>query len=287
MQTSKLFLIIAAVTAGLWAQTPDQIPPNPQNESPLASQAQSSDQPLTNAEIESMLASGLPASTVVLKIQKDAYFGLVDLDTSASALARLKEKGATEQVLNAVLWAEPYGAPLKEARMAAEDAAQQKKLEEAAAPGLPDLAGVYVKGSSGWEPLHQLIFWMPFYSSDAWMHGKHDYSIPLGSGHSRQISETLPTFFVRMPVSVEGWQIVAASFHKDQRQIRMVSHRRFDEPDTIPTSQAHAVQAAHVAGSIFTFRPETPLAPGEYALCTELPGGPGLERCYSFAILQK
>src|ERR1700689_4644411 len=94
MRTSRFFLLIAATMSGLWGQ-------------------KTADHPLTNVNIESMLASGLPESTIVMTIQKAAYFGLVDLDDSAGALAALKAKGAGEQVLNAVVWAEPFGDRLK------------------------------------------------------------------------------------------------------------------------------------------------------------------------------
>src|SRR5215472_12803822 len=96
--------------------------------------APTADRPLTNSEIASMLASGLPEGTILLKIEAAAYRGLVNLDASPSALIALKQKGASEQVLNAVMWAEPYGAPLK-----------QQLEEDRAAPGLPNANGVYYR----------------------------------------------------------------------------------------------------------------------------------------------
>jgi hypothetical protein len=71
---------------------------------------QTGDNRLTNAEIESMLMAGLPESTIQMKIEAAALRGLVDLDASSNALIALKQKGATERVLNAVVWAEPFGA---------------------------------------------------------------------------------------------------------------------------------------------------------------------------------
>src|SRR6516165_1108303 len=111
MRTLTVALLAVGVTAGLWAQTPDE--------------------PLTNGEIESMLAAALPESTILLKIENAAYSGLVDVDTSAAALVALKQKGATEKELNAVLWAEPFGAARK-----------RKEEEDRAVPDLPGRAGV-------------------------------------------------------------------------------------------------------------------------------------------------
>src|SRR5215475_11447121 len=87
---------------------------------------QPADKPLTNSEIESMLAAGLPESTILMKIQAAAFRGLVDLDASSNALINLKQKGASEQVLDAVVYAEPFGAALK-----------QKQAENSAVGGLP------------------------------------------------------------------------------------------------------------------------------------------------------
>src|SRR5215467_9127024 len=92
MRLLRALLPGVAVAAGLWGQTADK--------------------PLTNSEIESMLAAGLPESTILMKIQAAAFRGLVDLDASSNALINLKQKGASEQVLDALVWAEPFGAAL-------------------------------------------------------------------------------------------------------------------------------------------------------------------------------
>jgi len=265
VRTLRFFLLIAAATVSLGAQTADQ--------------------PLTNVEIESMLTAGFPESTILLRIQKAAHFGLLDLDASTSALTRLKNEGASEQILNAVVWAEPFGALWKEAQAAAQQIAQEKKVEDQAVPGLPDRAGVYFRGSSGWVGLSSFMFWAPFYSGWAWMHRRHEYSVPVGNAHSElQIAEGRPSFYVRMRNASEVWQIVRATLRNDQRELRLVSGPGFDQTENIPASQVLDVRMTHVAGSIFTLRPNAQLEPGEYALCTGVPGGPGLDLCYSFGI---
>ena len=98
--------------------------------------AQTGNNRLTNAKIESMLMAGLPESTIQMKIEAAALRGLVDLDASSNALIALKQKNAAERVLNAVVWAEPFGARRK------------RQQEERAVPGLPSSAGVYHKGPS-------------------------------------------------------------------------------------------------------------------------------------------
>ena len=116
--------------------------------------AQTGDNRLTNAEIESMLMAGLPESTIQMKIEAAALGGLVDLDSSSNALIALKQKRATERVLNAVVWAEPFGALRK-----------RQQDEDRAVPGLPSSAGVYYKGPSEWVRLRSFLLWQPLYSS--------------------------------------------------------------------------------------------------------------------------
>jgi len=134
MRLLRVVLPVVAITAGLWGQIADK--------------------PLTNSDIESMLAAGLPESTIQMKIEAAALRGLVDLDASSNALIALKQKNAAERVLNAVVWAEPFGALRK-----------RQQDEDRAVPGLPSSAGVYYKGPSEWVRLRSFLLWQPLYSS--------------------------------------------------------------------------------------------------------------------------
>jgi hypothetical protein len=250
----RITALLAAMAAGLWAQSPDK--------------------PLTNSDLESMLAAGLPESTILIKIQIAAYRGLVNVDASPAALAELKQKGATEQELNAVQWAEPFSAVWI-----------RRQEENRAVPDLPSQAGVYFKTSSGWTKAGSFLLWSPFYSNWNWFHGAHEYSVPVGNGPSAlQVREPQPTFYVREPSSGEQWSIIRVTSRKDQRMIHLAAARDLLEMDRIAPGQIQAVQATHVAGDIFTLRPSTGLAPGEYLLCTPVSGGAGLNLCYSFGL---
>ena len=88
MRRLRVTLPVMTVAAGLWAQTANK--------------------PLTNAEIESMVVAGVPESTIVMKIQAAVFGGFAALDASSSAVIALKQKGASEAVLDAVVWAEPF-----------------------------------------------------------------------------------------------------------------------------------------------------------------------------------
>ena len=264
MRTLRVFLLITAAIAGL--------------------RAQSADQPLTNADIESMLAGGLPETTILFKIEDAVDRGMVDLDASTRALIALKEKGAGERVLNQVLWAEPFKAAWQE-RMAD---LQQKEEEERAAPGFPDRGGVYIRRSSEWIPMSSFLIWLPVHTATAWMQRAREYSVPAGHGDSAlQIAESQPSFYVRVPGPGDNWQTVRATSRNGQRQLRLASRDGFGPNESITPRQAGDVQnvaMTHVAGSIFALRPDAALGPGVYVLCSDVQGGPGLKLCYNFDI---
>ena len=64
------------------------------------------------------------------------------LGASSTAVIALKQKGASEAVLDAVVWAGPFDTRTK----------QQQELD-CAAPGLPNSAGIYYGGPSAWVRL--------------------------------------------------------------------------------------------------------------------------------------
>ena len=254
VRTLGIPLLVAAAAAGLWAQTTDK--------------------PITNNEIESMLAAGLPESTIIAKIEIAVDRGLVDLDASTAALAVLKQKGATERELNAVLWAEPFGALWK-----------RRQEEERAVPDLPGAAGVYFKSPAGWVNVGSLMLWTPFYSGWNWYRGSRESSVVVGAAHSElQIREPQPTFYIRKPASADPWQVVRVTARSDQRLLRISSRGDFGQTVRTQPNRTRDVQMTPIAGDIFTLRPTAPLDAGEYVLCTTVPGGPGLNLCYGFEI---
>jgi hypothetical protein len=240
--------------------------------------AQTADTPLTNAGIASMLASGMPESTILLKIQTAAYRGLVILDASAPALIALKQKGASEQVLAAVMWAEPFGSALKWQQQALKRAQE----EERAAPGLPNASGVYYRAPSGWVALPPNVIWPPFYAFSRSFSRPRAFDVPLGGSRADlQISKV--GFYLRKPTSLD-WRIVRLTSHYDQRWIPIVSTGRPAIRDEFEPSRTHPVQIAHVATDVYTAVPTAPLQPGEYVLCAPVVGGQNVSACYGFGV---
>jgi len=253
MRLLRVLLPVAAIAAGLWGQAPDK--------------------PLTNSEIESMLAAGLPESTILMKIEAAAFSGLVDLDASSNALITLKEKGAGEQVLDAVVWAEPFGAALKQVQ---------------AENGLPRAGGLYYTTGSGWVRLRSFLLWPSAYSgylewSSPFRRG-HEFNVPLsGSQADLQLTEQRPAFYLRGPSS-QDWQIVRVTFHENQRAIRFVTTGEFGGRDRFIAGEARKVQITRVSSGVIRLQPVAPLQSGEYALCSVALGGPNLNVCYGFGV---
>lgn len=238
------------------------------------STGQTVDKPLTNRDIQSMLAAGLPEGTILLRIETAAFQGLVDLDASSEALAALKQSGAGERVLNDVIWAEPFGAAWK-----------QKQAEDRAVPDLPARAGVYYKAASGWVTPQSFLLWTPFVTGWGWISGAHVSSVNLGSGTSAvQSSQAQPEFYLREPITNRGWRIIRLEARNDQRLLQVTLAGDIAEVGRIREKQVRAVQMTHVAGGIYQVKPAANLEPGEYALCSEVPGGPDLNACYTFGI---
>jgi hypothetical protein len=257
MRLFRALLPVVAITAGLWGQTADQ--------------------PLTNSDIEAMLAAGLPESTILMKIEAAAFRGLVDLDASSSALIALKQKGASEPVLNAVVWAAPFGAVLK-----------QMQAENRAVPGLPGAGGLYYTNGSGWVRLRSFLLWPSPYSGylgwSAPFRRGHEFNVPLGGSQADlQITEARPAFYLRAPAS-QDWQIVRVTHHDNQRAIRFVTSSEFAGRDQFPAGEARKVQITRAFGEVFRLQPVASLESGEYALCSVAPGGPNLNVCYGFVV---
>ncbi len=254
MRLPRVPLMVAVVVAGLWSQTTDK--------------------PLTNSAIESMLVAGLPESTILLKIQTAAFRGLVDLDTSSAALIALKQRGATEQVLNAVMWAEPFGAELK-----------RRQEEDRAAPGLPGSSGAYYKAASGWVSMRSFLFWRPFDLDSSLYSGRgREYHVSLGGSHGDlQLGERQPTFYLREPAS-RSWRLIRLGSRDNQRLLRLTSSGALAAIDRFAARDTREVQITLVAGEVFTLRPVAPLEAGEYALCSAVPVAANLNVCYGFGV---
>ena len=238
--------------------------------------AEETEKPLTNGDVANMAKAGLPESTIILAIQRASQRESTDFDTSPSALIELKSQGATEKILNAVLWAQPLGA-----------APDSRSTEIGGAPGLPNQPGAYYRSSSGWVALPSFLVWPPLTAS--WKFsvrfGRNDYTIALPGLHARlQIGERRPMFYLREPQSDTPGQLFELATRKDHRELRLASSDIFATEVGYQQRDLQEIEFGALAADVFTVRPKTDLSAGEYLYCTAVTGGHRLLLCYDFGI---
>src|ERR1043166_3653040 len=100
---------------------------------------------------------------------------------------------------------------------------------------------------------------------------RHEYGIALSGLHARfQIAKPQPTFYLREPHSVSGWQLLRLTPRKDYRELRVISAASFFVKIDFRTSQFREIELKAIAADVFTVRPTAALDPSEYLLCTEI-----------------
>jgi hypothetical protein len=187
-------------------------------------------------------------------------------------LIALKQKGASEQILDALVWAEPFGADLKE-----------QLQQERAAPGLPWSSGVYYRDPTGWISVPSSVVWPPFYSFSAGFSRTREFEAPIGGRHADlQVASTKVGFYLRSPSSLD-WRIVHLRTGSDRRWLQVVSTGH-PAVTVIEADTTHQVHITRVATDIYTVKPVAQLPPGEYALCAVVPGAANVYSCHGFGV---
>jgi hypothetical protein len=237
--------------------------------------ADESEKPLTNEDVAEMVKAGVPEGTIILAIQLAGQRESTRFDTRPGALIELKRAGATEKILDAVLWSQPFGL-----------ASEPKSTEISAAPGLPGEPGVYYHSSSGWVALPSFLLWPPLMApwNVSIAFGRKDYTIALPGFRARlQIAERRPMFYLREPPSDAAGRLLEIATRKDHRELRLTSGNILPtEIDYLPDLQE--VEFGSVAPNVFTFRAKSDLGTGEYLYCSAVPGAQQLLLCYEFGI---
>lgn len=229
----------------------------------LAAPARDQGRPVTNADVASMVKAGLPESTIVRAIQLAIRHGQARFDISPGALIALKEQGATEAVLNAVLAAPPPPPP-------------------SPVPGLPEQSGLYYKAGEQWVALEYVLLWPPFYVREF---NDRDYDISLPGASARvQLAERRPVLYARGIDTAEPWILVQAVLKKERRELRIRSGGIFTQSFRFRDADARPLEVRELGADVVSITPAAPLEPGEYALCAAVPGGRGLLVCYTFGI---
>ena len=227
------------------------------------------ERPAANPEIIRMLRAGLPESTILSEIEILAGRGST-YDISPAALTELKQSGASEKILNSVVWAE---------------------MEIVPVVAVPQPRGVFYRSGTNMMPLGSFLFFeemrprwttWPLYKPD----GKN---IAVNASPAvLQVTEGSPTIYVQGFATDAGWQLVKITRGQDYRELHVKTKHAFNDDffsdSVFPRSELRPLTVAP-AGENYTVRPATPLEAGVYALCSQLPGGIGFMRaCYEFQV---
>ena len=203
-----LMLFLICLLAGGTAQAKQE--PAQAASPPVAPRAEAAPAPLTNAEILEMVKAGFAEETIVKSIQLSE----TRFDTSVAALVELKNAGASEKVIQAML--SPKAAK-----------AEENPAVPAKNPLVPDDVGIfYIKNAQLVEMRPELV---------GWRSGGVGKSLLLGTkGHingalkrpqSQNIVATPVEFIIRCPetLEIEEYQLLRLDVKKDRREFRALT----------------------------------------------------------------
>lgn len=216
--------------------------------------------PTANAEIIKLLEAKMPESVVLGAIDKTT----VPFDTSANALIRLKDKGASPAVLNAVLGAGGGGAKSTASKPAA--AASNERN--------PEVVSVVVDGNES-----QMQYIIPQQRTAAralGFGGVATYAQLNGATAQLQITNPSPEFIVSVPKNAQPQNyLTLANFAvgKGAREV-LIGGGYMSYSTGIHKDRVRAVKTEVLADQsrakegfvLVKVAPEAPLAKGEYAL---------------------
>jgi hypothetical protein len=216
-----------------------------------------------------MLRAKVPDSTILSEIEVLVGRGST-FDISPSALIELQRNGASEKVLNTVVY-----------------------MQTAIVPGVAVSTpkGVFYRAGTNAMPLNSFLLWNEF--SPRWttwpFYGSGPKHAALSASPSVvQVSESTPQLYVYGFSSDASWQLVKIARGGDYRELTLKRQHAFSkEFFTDAVFESHNLRSitfsAANAGS-FMVRPTAALEAGDYALCTQLPGGGWMRSCYEFHV---
>jgi hypothetical protein len=236
-----------------------------------APQAAPVEQPLTNADILNMLKARLPENSIALAIEVAGLRGNTNFDASPSALVELKNQGATEKILDAVITAPKYRPPYRPSHVV---------------PDLPELRGLYFRTAAGWTRLPSLLM-LPEIAMGWGLRALDErrYVVPGGSARLR-IVERLPVFHLRDPSPERDWALLRLVAKKDRREARAQISGMFSAIRRLSfeTGVLLPLQLSAPAPDVLELRPVAELEPGEYLIIKLVPGQQSVFVIYEFGI---
>ncbi|HLJ45640.1 MAG TPA: hypothetical protein VKU01_06520 [Bryobacteraceae bacterium] len=232
-----------------------------------AAVAQNAPAGFANSDVLSMLNARLPESTIITTIEVEARRGTAHFDTSAAALVALGQAGASERVLNTVLWARNDVDPGME---------------------VPRPRGAFYRAGNNETPLRSFTFMPPFMARfSVFQH--HVVNVAVAAAAlPAQISDTTPTIVLQGFGADNAWQLVSVGRSGDSRQFRVRSRNGFGgdyfSDNVFDSRDLHPITITQASSESVSVRPQSPLSPGAYALCGQPTEGGWLRVCYEFAV---
>jgi hypothetical protein len=232
---------------------------------------------ITNADVIRMLKSGIPKDTIILAIQK----GPDRLNSSIDALIALKNAGADQDVLDAIITNSPMTDVVAPSATPAAGTGPMT--------GVPEAPGVYFKRGGQWVALQQIAA----YSIRAG--GANNFAailtrgvggvIPVssvmlfnGAHAGTHLSEASPAFYiVNMDLPNGGPLFVRMQSKKNRRQVQigrstvMGTSQQYDPKNVVPALVTRT-------SGVVRITPAHPLQPGDYFISlSQLPVQQGFD----------
>ncbi|MGA2598698.1 MAG: hypothetical protein ABSH09_17110 [Bryobacteraceae bacterium] len=225
--------------------------------------------PSGNSEIVKMLSAGVPESTILSQVELLAERGS-SFDVSPSAIVELQRRGASEKIMNEVIWAQATIVPTID---------------------IPVPRGVFYRSGTAATPLNSFLLWPEV--SRRWttwpFFGPADKHVALSASPGVvQVSDSTPTLVVQGFGGDEDWQLVHIKRGSDYREVHVKTHGMFSNDffsdSVFDRNDLRPVAFAPAGAKSFTVRPTAALEAGDYALCGGLPEGGWMRACYEFHI---
>ena len=227
--------------------------------------------PAGNGDILKMLRAHVPESTILTEIEVLVGRG-ANFDISPAAIIELEQNGASEKVMNTILW-----------------------VQNTVVPGIavPVPRAVFYRSGANAVKLNSFLLWSEFIPRwTAWPFYKTGgKQVALNATPAIvQVSENVPTLLVQGFDADAGWQLVKIERAANYRELTLKRKHAFSSDffsdSTFEHGTLHPIAFAPEGDRSFTVKPTAPLAMGAYALCGQLPGGSGWMRaCYEFQVI--
>ena len=223
---------------------------------------------IANADVINMLRARVPESTIVSELNILVGQGAI-FNISPSAIVELQRAGASEKVLNAILY-----------------------LQTNVVPGLMIAVpkGVFYRTGTTATELRSFLLWpefvprwetWPFYPA-----GAKNVAIN-ASPAVVQVADSTPTLLVQGFTPDSGWQLVRIIRAADHREVKLKRKGAFSSDffsdSTFEHSELRPLTITATGSGTFTVRPASPLEPGNYALCSQLESA-WMRACYEFQV---